>query len=186
MPSDNFTPQKAGKASNACEALCRWIHAIEVYDRAAKVDLAPKKEQIRAAEAEYETAMKGLNVKRAELKEMLDQLAPMETKLKQLTKVKAALEARYSHCEAKLVRAEKLMGGLGGERVQWSKISASLAMRYNNLLGDVLLSSGVIAYLGPFTINFRQQVIAQWLTLCEKKRIPASQNFDLQQIMGEP
>lgn len=84
-----------------------------MYDRVAKI-VAPKKEMLRAAEAEYEEAMKGLNAKRAELKEVLDKLAAMEAKLEQLAKTKGDLEAKYADCETKLERAEKLMGGLGG------------------------------------------------------------------------
>eukprot|EP00966_Prymnesium_polylepis_P178549 4135088-Prymnesium_polylepis.1 len=92
MPNEDFKPEKAGKASSACEGLCKWIYAMEVYDRVVKV-VGPKKEQLKAAESEYETAMKGLNIKRAELKEVLDKLAAMQTKLEQLATEKAALEA---------------------------------------------------------------------------------------------
>ena len=62
------------------------------------------------------------------------------------------------------------MSGLGGERVRWGEISESLGPKYNNLLGDVLLSSGVIAYLGPFTIPYRDEAIAQWQAPCTEKR----------------
>jgi len=185
LPMEDFNAEKAGKASSACEGLCKWIMAMEVYDRVAKV-VAPKKEMLRAAEAEYEEAMKGLNAKRAELKEVLDKLAAMEAKLEQLAKTKGELEAKYADCETKLERAEKLMGGLGGERTRWSEISASLGPRYNNLLGDVLLSSGVIAYLGPFTIEYRREAISEWMKLCNDKRLPSSDKFDLQEIVGDP
>ena len=94
------------------------------------------------------------------MKAGLDKLAQMMTKLKELSDTKAALEAKYEDCNNKLERAEKLMSGLGGERTRWGEISTSLGPRYNNLLGDVLLSSGVIAYLGPFTIPYRREAIA--------------------------
>lgn len=59
-------------------------------------------------------------------------------------------------CGKKLVRAEKLIGGLGGEKVRWTEAAERLQGIYNNLSGDVLVSSGVMAYLGPFTMAFRQ------------------------------
>lgn len=115
---------------------------------------------------------------------MLDKLAAMEAKLEQLSRTKEELERKYEDCETKLERAEKLMSGLGGERTRWGEISQSLGPKYNNLLGDVLLSSGVIAYLGPFTISYRRDAIAEWMALCAEKRLPSSEKFDLQESGG--
>ena len=53
-------------------------------------------------------------------------------------------------------RAEKLIGGLGGEKDRWSKAARDLTIQYDNLTGDVLCASGVVAYLGAFTSAFRQ------------------------------
>jgi len=37
MTNPDFDPGKVAKASSAAEGLCRWITAMEVYDRMAKV-----------------------------------------------------------------------------------------------------------------------------------------------------
>lgn len=37
MTNPDFDPSKVAKASSAAEGLCKWIKAIEVYDRVAKV-----------------------------------------------------------------------------------------------------------------------------------------------------
>ena len=185
IPMEDFTPEKAAKASSAAEGLCKWIMAMEIYDRVAKV-VAPKKAQLAIAEGEYEKAMTGLKAKQAELKVVLDKLEEMQNKLTELSNKKKALEDQYEDCNNKLERAEKLMAGLGGERVRWGEISASLGPRFNNLLGDCLLSSGVIAYLGPFTIPYRKEAVAQWKEICAEKRIPQSEVFSLQEIVGDP
>ena len=70
-------------------------------------------------------------------------------------------------CSKKLVRAEKLIGGLGGEKDRWSTAAASLQDIYDNLTGDVLISSGVIAYLGAFTGAFRKECTVSWTKLCK-------------------
>lgn len=69
----DFNPEVIKSASTACEGLCKWVRAMEVYDRVAKV-VAPKKVALAAAEAELAVQMKNLNEKRAELKEVLDKL----------------------------------------------------------------------------------------------------------------
>ena len=38
---------------------------------------------------------------------------------------------------------------------RWSAAAKSLKETYDNLTGDVLISSGIIAYLGAFTSSFR-------------------------------
>ena len=66
-------------------------------------------------------------------------------------------------CAKKLERAEKLIGGLGGEKQRWTEAASNFQHIYDNLLGDVLVSAAFVAYLGPFTLAFREQCIAEWL-----------------------
>ncbi len=54
------------------------------------------------------------------------------------------------------LRAEQLIGGLGGEKDRWSKAAKDLSVQYENLTGDILIAAGVVAYLGAFTSAFRQ------------------------------
>ena len=37
MSNSEFDPALIAKASAACEGLCRWVRAMDVYDRVAKV-----------------------------------------------------------------------------------------------------------------------------------------------------
>ena len=39
-PNPDFTPEVIQKVSTACEGLCKWVRAMEVYDRVAKVRLS--------------------------------------------------------------------------------------------------------------------------------------------------
>lgn len=66
----DFFPEVIKSASTACEGLCKWVRAMEVYDRVAKV-VAPKKAKLAEAEGELAVQMAKLNEKRAELKTVL-------------------------------------------------------------------------------------------------------------------
>ena len=68
-PNPEFEPVNVKKASNACEGLCKWVLAMEVYDRVAKV-VAPKKAKLAEAEAELAVQMEKLNAKRSQLQEV--------------------------------------------------------------------------------------------------------------------
>ena len=58
--------------------------------------------------------------------------------------------------------------------------------RYTNVIGDVLVSSGVVAYLGAFTVDFRTECVKEWHTLCTQKSIPCSPSFSVSATLGEP
>lgn len=73
-----------------------------------------------------------------------------------MTQKKKDLEANIDLCSKKLDRAEKLIGGLGGEKDRWTEAARQLGEQYINITGDVLISSGVVAYQGAFTVDFRQ------------------------------
>ena len=70
MTNEDFHPDVVKTASTACEGLCKWVRAMEVYDRVAKV-VAPKKESLAIAEQELSVQMEKLNAKRAELNEVI-------------------------------------------------------------------------------------------------------------------
>ncbi|KAJ8333348.1 hypothetical protein SKAU_G00422440 [Synaphobranchus kaupii] len=185
MSNPDFDPTKVAKASSAAEGLCKWITAMEVYDRVAKV-VAPKKANLLEAQESLGTTMALLNEKRAELKEVEDRLASLQRTFEEKTEEKAQLELQVELCASKLERAEKLIGGLGGEKTRWSIAAEDLQNIYDNLTGDVLISAGVIAYLGAFTSAFRQDCSKNWTTLCKSRDIPSSDDFSLSKTLGDP
>ncbi|KAE8293583.1 Dynein heavy chain 7 [Larimichthys crocea] len=185
MTNPDFDPSIVAKASSAAEGLCKWIKAMEVYDRVAKV-VAPKKANLAEAQESLATTMALLDGKRAELKEVEDRLAALEKTFEEKTEEKAQLEFQVDLCARKLERAEKLIGGLGGEKTRWSKAADDLQNTYDNLTGDVLISAGVIAYLGAFTAGFRQDCTKSWTKLCQSKNIPSSDDFSVSKTLGDP
>ncbi|XP_077865268.1 dynein axonemal heavy chain 12 [Saccoglossus kowalevskii] len=185
ITNPDFDPAKAAKASSAAEGLCKWALAMEVYDRVAKV-VAPKKARLKDAEEQLAKTMAILNQKRAELKEVQDRLASLKKSFAEMTEKKEKLEFQVDLCGKKLVRAEKLIGGLGGEKSRWIQAAADLQHTYDNLMGDVLISSGVIAYLGAFTSGYRSICTSEWSGTCKAKDIPSSAEFSLSKVLGDP
>ena len=64
-----FDPNFVKKVSTACEGLCKWVRAIEVYDRVIK-SVSPKKAKLAEAEQELARQMDKLNEKRAQLQQV--------------------------------------------------------------------------------------------------------------------
>lgn len=125
----DFQPSVIKNVSSACEGLCKWVRAMEVYERVAKV-VAPKKERLKLAEDELAVQMGMLAVKRAELKEVEDRLQSLNDDLAAMIAKKKELEGNIELCGQKLIRAEKLIGGLGGEKERWTEAARQLGIRY--------------------------------------------------------
>eukprot|EP00117_Sycon_ciliatum_P025270 scpid3533/ scgid21010/ Dynein heavy chain 7, axonemal; Axonemal beta dynein heavy chain 7; Ciliary dynein heavy chain 7; Dynein heavy chain-like protein 2; hDHC2 len=184
VPNPDFVPEKIRNASTAAEGLCKWVLAMEKYDKVAKV-VAPKRAKLKEANAALAKAMEALRAKQASLKAVQDKLARLREKFDANTRKKQDLEEQVDNCSKKLDRAEKLIGGLGGEKKRWSEVEAQLGVVYDNLTGDVLISAGVVAYLGAFTTAFRQEQCKKWLECCKKGGISCSNDFSLSTTLGE-
>eukprot|EP00959_Pyramimonas_sp_CCMP1952_P166871 3487616-Pyramimonas_sp.AAC.1 len=130
--------------------------------------------------------MEGLNQKKAELKEVEDKVAELNRQLVEMQAKKQQLEEDVDLCSKKLERAEKLISGLGGEKVRWTEVANNLSHDYTNLTGDIMLSSGYIAYMGAFTLKYRAEAVELWNQMCTSKNIPSSEKFSLVKILGEP
>ena len=181
----DFTPANAAKGASAAEGLCKWVFAIDSYDRVAKI-VAPKKKALAAAESQYNEVMVGLKIKQAELQDLRDKLALLENQLEESINEKQRLETEVDICAQKLERAERLIGGLGGERQRWGEAADDLAKQQQNVLGDVLIAAGFISYLGVFTMPFREGLTKKWTAKCKEGGIPSSDIFSLQQCLGDP
>ncbi|EDS43082.1 dynein-1-beta heavy chain [Culex quinquefasciatus] len=178
LNNENFDPDKVKTASTACEGLCKWVIAIAKYDKVAK-EIAPKKIALKEAQDKYNGAMAILNSKLEQLAIVEENLAELQKKLDEQIQQHAKLQANVELCMKKLERATEIITGLGGEKDRWEQAAENLGKVYDNLTGDVLIASGVVAYLGPFTILFRAQQIKRWIDSCNKKGI-------LSTVLGNP
>lgn len=89
--------------SAACEGLCKWVRALDIYDRVAKI-VAPKKKSLAFAEEELAQQMEKLNQKRAELQEILNKLQKLNDDFAEKSREKKRLEDEIDGCEKRLRR----------------------------------------------------------------------------------
>lgn len=187
LTNPEFVPSKVANASSAAEGLCKWVMAMVKYDEIKKV-VAPKEEKLALAQEELAVLNKALNEKQSQLKAVETRLGNLQRDFQETTDKKNNLEREVDLCGKKLVRAQKLIDGLGGEKTRWTQAAENLQMIYDNLLGDVLISSGVIGYLGPFTAKFRDECIRDWTKYSKSKKIACSDpdKYSLSGTLGEP
>ncbi|XP_067685210.1 dynein axonemal heavy chain 3-like [Haliotis asinina] len=181
----DFDPAIIKNVSSACEGLCKWVRAMDVYDGVIKV-VAPKQQSLAMAEGVLEDQMAKLKEKQTELKTVRDKLANLNDHLNQKQTEKKNLEDNIELTKVKIERANKLISGLGGERSRWTQNVHELSETYDNIVGDVLLSASVVAYLGPFILDYRLECLKEWYDMCKDKGIPVSETFSLSSTLGDP
>jgi dynein heavy chain len=185
IENPDFDPKVMEKVSKAANGLCKWVRAMHVYDEVAKI-VEPKRIELKAAKESLKLMMDALAASKATLQAVQDKVAELKRKLQEAVDEKESLAFQVDKCGKQLARAEKLIGGLGGERVRWAEAVVSLTTRCENVCGDVLISSAVVAYLGIFTGSFREDAISQWIQDLKKMKIPCSDVVSLAAVLGDP
>ena len=186
IQNPDFNPENMkNKISTAAAGLCSWVCAMEKFYH-VNLEVIPKQKAQQGAEEEYNKYMKNLEVKEAELKVVQDKVAALQSDLDQTLANKDKLERDVDECKKRLIRAQQLIESLGGEKVAWKEYAIRLGEEYIALTGDVLVSSGMIAYSGPFTAAYRAQITIEWAQECVSRKIPSSSDFSLQSCLGDP
>ena len=140
------------QVSKACTSICQWVRAMHKYHFVAK-GVAPKREALRIAQEELAETQRILDAARKRLAEVEEGIATLQAKYEDCIRKKDELQTKTQECEGRLVRADKLIGGLADEKGRWQESVANLEKVIGNIIGDVLVSSGTVAYLGPFTVS---------------------------------
>ncbi|XP_076235073.1 dynein axonemal heavy chain 7 [Calliopsis andreniformis] len=184
MSDSNFKPHVVAKASSAAEGLCKWVHAMVSYDEVAKA-VAPKKEKLLAAQKECNEAEAFLNEKRRTLSALNAKLAALNNSLQETMQRKVKLEKEVEDCTSKLNKAGSLIASLGGEKDRWLQCAESLQEDYNNLVGDIMISCGIISYMSSYNILFRDKILEYWKQYVRDFKISFTVNYNLKNVLGE-
>ena len=179
-----YAVKEIEKASKACRAICMWSHAMHTYYFVAR-DVEPKRQRLAAATAQLDIVNKQLNEAKESLKKVMDRLAELESNYNNAVKEKERLANEVKMCSVKLERAEKLIGGLGGEKVRWSESVLTLNKQLENVTGDVVVSSGAIAYVGAFTSNYREELYIEWRNEMKLKKLRHTEECDVVTTCGK-
>lgn len=75
---------------------------------------------------------------------------------------------------------------MAGEKVAWGKKVIEWGEETTTVLGDCVLCSGIIAYMGAFPITYRDETIDEWKKLVKKLNIKSSGKFSLQNVLSDP
>jgi len=91
----------------------------------------------------------------------------------------------FENADRKCTRAKALIEKLGDEEVNWDVSLKKKRADRLNLVGDIVIAAGVIAYLGVFSLEYRLEAIAGWGKLLKSFDILATADFSMKDVLGD-
>ena len=168
---DDVNEDIVGAVSSAAKSLYNWVIAIRSYYNNSR-NVAPKKEQLAAAEKKLADAQRSQQAAQDMLAGAQRKVADAQQRLQATIDEKKRLEEEMKRTELRLGRASKLMSGLESEQVRWAASVQSLKASRVTVVGTVAVAAGSVAYLGPFTAPYRQRGTQRWVEECRRLSIP--------------
>lgn len=163
--NEAFDVEKIKLISVACEQLCKWVLAMAKYDRAAKI-AQPKRTELKEAEDVRDKTTTELNAKTMELEMSEANLTDLQKHLNYEKGEHDQLKGIFERCNKRLQRAIEIVGLFESEKALWQQTLDEIDVKMQTLVGDVIVSSGIVCYLGQFSEEYRRRRILSWIAKC--------------------
>ena len=180
-----FAPEVVKSKSFAAGSLCVWVCAMEIYSTVFR-EVAPKRAKLKKAMDGLAKSEKSLAKAKAALAEVVAQVQKLADQYDTSVGEKNRLRQEAEDLELKLDRADKLVGGLAGERIRWGENVDAFNEQITALVGDCLIASAFGSYCGPFDSDYRNSLITTWQAQVKQKQIPYDPAFSFSSFLAKP
>lgn len=184
MEKEEMSEAKVKSASGALVAVRVWILAMITYHEVLKI-VGPKKEIAAKMGAKLAIVQSNLAEKQAKVREINAKLEKLQNEMDRLIQQEKDLAADIDDCSKKLVRAEKMIGGLEGEKVRWTDTVKTLGEKISLLIGDCLVAAGMVSYAGPFTAQYRLELEEEWRMYIKKLGLKYTPMISMRNVLGD-
>jgi dynein heavy chain len=73
------------------------------------------------------------------------------------------------------------------EKERWEAVVVTLEEDMANMFGDVVLSAGIISYLGPYIGRYRDELVSNsWIPFVKRSGIRSAEEFGLKNVLATP
>jgi dynein heavy chain, axonemal len=173
---ENFTPEFIKSKSSAAAGICDWVKNITLYYDVVE-SVEPKRVSVKEAQEQLKSANERKALMDALVEKLNGELAILSADFQKAMDEKQAAEDEATRCATRLDLAQRLVNALGSESERWSASILTLADNLKVIIGDVLLASAFVSYVGPFNKAFRDKIInKEFLPFFYDNKIPMSPN----------
>ncbi|KAF2892470.1 hypothetical protein ILUMI_13689 [Ignelater luminosus] len=166
--------------SKAGFGLLKFVYAVLGYCAVYR-EVKPKKERVEQLQREYDSAKRSLDKLNKEIAKLEDDLAKLNEKYEVAMKRKQELQEETDIMMRRLIAADKLISGLSSEQARWTEDLAKLHLEQERLIGNCLLCASFLSYTGPFSYEFRRDMIYEdWQNDILNREIPLTTPFRIE------
>ncbi|XP_017781324.1 PREDICTED: dynein heavy chain 10, axonemal [Nicrophorus vespilloides] len=171
--------------SKAGFGLLKFVTAVLGYCAVYK-EVKPKKEKVEQLQRDYQAAMKYLQKLNTEIAKLEEDLSKLNEKYSIAMKRRLELQEETDLMMKRLIAADKLITGLSSERARWSEDLKKLYQEKERIVGDCLLCGAFLSYTGPFSFEFRREMVyVDWQSDILQREIPLSQPFRITMLTND-
>jgi dynein heavy chain len=186
---EHFDVEIIKKKNGSAAGLVSWVVNIVIYyDIVTTVE--PKRLALKEAMEQLEVANETVARVTALVNELQAKLDKLIAELNAATKEKQDALDTVEKGHKKLDLAQRLTAALGSENVRWQANVIVMKSDSSLLVGDVLLASAFLSYIGPFTKPFRDLLLYDtWVPYLRiaagGETVPMSEKADPIAIMAD-
>lgn len=144
--------------SPAVNTLAQFLRVIEHYVK-MNLDITPVKAKVRKLKGELQGMEDELNGLKEKLGETMDTIATLQDSHRNMETEHNILQADYTHLNARLERATKLVQGLSSSKDHWEVRRDTWAESAKVVDGNVIFSAFFLNYLGMFSAEQRHSLV---------------------------
>ncbi|XP_027976203.1 dynein heavy chain 8, axonemal [Eumetopias jubatus] len=183
---DDYSLENAKKVCGNVAGLLSWTLAMATFYGINR-EVLPLKANLAKQEGRLAVANAELGKAQALLDEKQGELDKVQAKFDAAMNEKLDLVNDADMCWKKMQAASTLIDGLSGEKIRWTQQSKEFKAQINRLVGDILLCTGFLSYLGPFNQIFRNYLLKdQWEIELRARKIPFTENLNLISMLVDP
>ena len=177
VSKDGFNPTAMKSKSSAAAGMCGWVINVVKYYRIYEV-VEPKRKLLSEANEKKEAAETQLAAVRAHVASLEAKLAELNSQFEAATNEKNEAIAAADKTQRKANLATRLVNGLADENVRWTEAVKSFDAQEAQYVGDVLVASAFVSYIGAFSAKFRTSLVFErWLPDMMERKIPMTEDI---------
>jgi dynein heavy chain len=179
---EHFDYEIINGKNSAAGGLCNWcINIVTYYDTITGVE--PKRQALAAAQTKLDAANKKMEEVTAQVNELTSKLAILTKDLDEANATKQEAIDKVEAGQKKVGLATRLINALSSNKVIWAETIETLKANEGKIVGDVVIASSFISYVGPFTKKFRDKLIFEEMAPFLKKNGPKDEEGN---VLGVP
>jgi len=114
---------------------------------------------------------------------MMAEVEALEGELANIVRMMEDFKKKLQTLSVKIDRGEQLVSGLSGEKIRWNATQHQLEDAFEKLVGDCLVASSFLCFVGPYPSDYRIEIGKQILKFVKESKILYTPTFNFSKFM---